>query len=171
MAAAGSGKTEYLVDSALACDSEQAVLLSTYTENGCREIHRRVLGKAGRVPSNLAIMPWFTFLIRHGAKPYQNPIIGINKIRGLNFEHLTPQARRFPRSRTRVGTTSIAPTSCTGTTWPNSSCTAMTSRMAAYSVESRKFSRECTSTRFKTYPAATLRFSKELWRQVCQSHS
>jgi len=99
VAAAGSGKTEFIVDSALAVASSESVLITTFTESGTREIRRRVAGKVGRVPDNITIIPWFTFLIAHGAKPYQNPVIGINKIAGLNFESLTPKQRGFPKKR------------------------------------------------------------------------
>ena len=86
VAAAGSGKTEEIVTMALAVPPYEGVLLTTYTDNGATEIRNRIVSKVGFIPSNIRVIPWLTFLIRHGAKPYQSPTIGINQVSGLHFE-------------------------------------------------------------------------------------
>lgn len=85
IAAAGSGKTEDLVNRALAIPPDEGIVLTTFTNNGAREIRERIVEKRGVVPSNIDVMPWFTFLLRHGVKPYQQPVLGVNAVAGLEF--------------------------------------------------------------------------------------
>src|SRR6056297_3725572 len=86
LAAAGSRKTEHIIDSALAV-SEGRALITTYTNENQRHIAKRIRDKVGSIPPNIAIMGWFTFLISECAKPYQRAITGEPlKIRGLNFK-------------------------------------------------------------------------------------
>jgi hypothetical protein len=87
LAAAGSRKTEHIIDSALAV-SDGRVLITTYTNENQRHIAKRIGDKVGgAIPPNITIMGWFTFLISQCAKPYQRAITGEPlKIRGLNFK-------------------------------------------------------------------------------------
>lgn len=85
LAAAGSRKTEYIVDSALAVSGGR-VLITTYTNENQRQIVQRIEQKAGSVPSNISVMGWFSFLIAQCAKPYQRARVGEPLlINGLNF--------------------------------------------------------------------------------------
>lgn len=85
LAAAGSRKTEYVVDSALAVTGSR-VLITTYTNENQRQIVQRIEQKAGSVPPNISIMGWFSFLIAQCAKPYQRARVGESLlIKGLNF--------------------------------------------------------------------------------------
>jgi len=68
IAAAGSGKTTYLVEIAKKIKHEN-VLITTYTEENETEIRRKFYG---RIPSNIAIQTWFSFLLQHGVRPYQS---------------------------------------------------------------------------------------------------
>jgi hypothetical protein len=70
IAAAGSGKTTFLVEEALRTNGAR-VLITTYTESNEAEIRRKFFELAGRVPANVVIMTWFSFLIAHGVKPFQ----------------------------------------------------------------------------------------------------
>lgn len=72
-AAAGSGKTTYLVKEALKNKSNN-VLITTFTDANEEEIRKRFYEINGCIPSNISIMPWFSFLLRHGIKPYQSYI-------------------------------------------------------------------------------------------------
>lgn len=86
VASAGSGKTEELVVRALSVPPVQRVLLTTFTDNGANEIRARFIKKAGILPANIEVIPWLTFLLRHGVKPYQNPTLGVNVVGGLHFD-------------------------------------------------------------------------------------
>lgn len=85
LAAAGSRKTEYVVDSALAVEDGR-VLITTYTNENQRQIIQRIEQKIGSVPQHITVMGWFTFLISQCAKPYQRAKFGEPLlINGLNF--------------------------------------------------------------------------------------
>jgi DNA helicase-2/ATP-dependent DNA helicase PcrA len=73
IAAAGSGKTTYLVEEAVKVKGER-VLITTYTESNEAEIRQRFFDLVGHVPANVAIMTWFSFLITHGVNPFQGSL-------------------------------------------------------------------------------------------------
>ena len=84
IAAAGSGKTEHILDAALVDPSTRSLIV-TYTNENLREINSRLWEKAGGQPTNVATMTWFEFLLRHGVKPYQSYKTSIGRIRSINF--------------------------------------------------------------------------------------
>lgn len=71
IAAAGSGKTTYLVKKALELNDSQ-ILISTYTLSNEQEINKKFIELNNCVPHNVNIQPWFSFLLQHGVKPYQS---------------------------------------------------------------------------------------------------
>lgn len=73
IAAAGSGKTTYLVRQALAVEQKR-VLITTYTESNEEEIRRKFFEINGSVPANVLIQTWFSLLIEHGIKPFQGKL-------------------------------------------------------------------------------------------------
>lgn len=73
IAAAGSGKTTYLVRQALAV-AQKRVLITTYTESNEEEIRRKFFEIHGAVPANVHIQTWFSLLIEHGIKPFQGKL-------------------------------------------------------------------------------------------------
>lgn len=86
LAAAGSRKTECVVETALAVPNGR-VLITTYTDENQRHIVHRIEQKVGVVPKHITIMGWFSFLITQCIKPYQRALTGQPfKIGGLNFE-------------------------------------------------------------------------------------
>lgn len=81
IAAAGAGKTTYLVNKALN-NREKRVLITTFTDANMLEIKKKIYEKVGCIPENIDVLPWFTFLLREGVRPYQGvklqkPINGI----------------------------------------------------------------------------------------------
>lgn len=72
-AAAGAGKTQLLVNRALEESGSRTnnVAITTFTDENTEIIRRRVIKQRGYVPSNVEILPWYTFLLRHGARPFQ----------------------------------------------------------------------------------------------------
>jgi len=71
IAAAGSGKTTYLVKEALKIKNKN-VLVTTFTEANEAEIRKKVIEEKGFIPSNIKIQTWFSFLLQHGVRPYQS---------------------------------------------------------------------------------------------------
>lgn len=90
---AGSGKTTYLVHQALSI--KDSVLITTYTEANEQEIRKKFYEVNGGIPDNITIQTWFSFLIQHGAKPYQGTIFNerikglllVNEASGINFKN------------------------------------------------------------------------------------
>lgn len=86
LAAAGSRKTECVVEAALA-ETTGRVLITTYTDENQRHIVRRIEQKVGVVPKHITIMGWFTFLITQCVKPYQRALTNSPfHVCGLNFK-------------------------------------------------------------------------------------
>ncbi|OCJ05384.1 ATP-dependent DNA helicase [Rhizobium sp. AC27/96] len=77
IAAAGSGKTTYLIRQALAVGAKR-VLITTYTESNEEEIRRKFFEIHGSVPDNIHIQTWFSLLIEHGIKPFQGQLFDWN---------------------------------------------------------------------------------------------
>ena len=80
LAAAGSGKTTYLVNEALKI-KDTKVLITTYTDANEQEIKKKFYEINGCVPENVTIQTWFSFLIQHGVKPDKRPTFSKYKIR------------------------------------------------------------------------------------------
>ena len=74
ISAAGSGKTTFLVNQALAQPKTERVLITTYTEANEVEIRKKILETRKYVPSNITIQTWFSFLLQHGVRPYQGSL-------------------------------------------------------------------------------------------------
>lgn len=73
IAAAGSGKTTFIIEEALKILNGR-VLITTYTEANETEIRKKFFELNGFIPENITIQTWFSFLLQHGVKPYQNAI-------------------------------------------------------------------------------------------------
>jgi superfamily I DNA/RNA helicase len=70
IAAAGSGKTTHIVNEALKI-TDGSVLVTTYTEANEAEIRKIIIEKNKCIPENLTVQTWFSFLLQHGARPFQ----------------------------------------------------------------------------------------------------
>ena len=98
IASAGSGKTTALVKTALEI-SDERVLITTFTEANELEITNKFIQENGCVPKNITIQTWFSFLIQHGVKPFQDylykktvkGLILVNRQSGLKYS-----GGRFP---------------------------------------------------------------------------
>ena len=73
IAAAGSGKTTFLIDEALK-KQDSKILITTYTEANETEIRKKIIEKNKCIPENITVQTWFSFLLEHGAKPYQGAL-------------------------------------------------------------------------------------------------
>ncbi|MDB5162770.1 MAG: helicase [Candidatus Saccharibacteria bacterium] len=86
IAAAGSRKTEYVIDKALGMPDKN-VLITTYTNENQRQIIERIQAKSnGTVPAHITVLGWFTFLVNECARPYQNAFtLKPGYMKSLNF--------------------------------------------------------------------------------------
>ncbi len=67
-AVAGAGKTTMLVDS---LSLAKRTLLLTYTDNNAENLTTAVVRKFGRIPDNIMISTWFSFVFRFLLKPFE----------------------------------------------------------------------------------------------------
>lgn len=85
IAAAGSGKTTFLVREALS-NPDVNVLITTYTLSNEQEIRQKIISERKCIPRNITVQTWFSFLLQHGVRPYQgslNPLMYSNDVRGM----------------------------------------------------------------------------------------
>lgn len=93
VACAGAGKTTLLVDRA-STQPAHRVLLTTYTNENVAQIRQYITERHKRIPRNVVIEPWHTFLLREGVRPYQNQISAQGRVRSIFY----PQSRnRFQK--------------------------------------------------------------------------
>jgi superfamily I DNA/RNA helicase len=97
IAAAGSRKTQYIIEKALATPTDRSLLITTYTRENCDQIIGRLQAVHGCVPANVSVITWFTFIMNQAARPYQAAVTGkIDYAQSLNFNgarhRLTPRS-------------------------------------------------------------------------------
>lgn len=86
IAAAGSGKTTMLVRKACALPLSEYVLILTYTDSNEKELRNKFYQEKGCIPQNVVIQSWFSFLLQHLIKPYQNYVTDdAYEIKGLTM--------------------------------------------------------------------------------------
>lgn len=95
-AAAGAGKTERIIQEALAI-SGRRVLITTYTNRNAQQITDRLIDECGLVPSSIQVGTWFRFLLRDAVKPYQSALTIPFRTQSINFVGDRP--RYAPKSR------------------------------------------------------------------------
>ncbi len=92
VAAAGSGKTTYIVEEALkkhkTLDPYKRILITTFTDKNEEEIRKKIIKKHGCIPQNIIVQTWFSFLLQHGVRPYQDtlfPILSDERVKGISL--------------------------------------------------------------------------------------
>lgn len=70
IAAAGAGKTTFLVQEALKI-KDRKILITTFTDENVIEIKKKFIDINGFIPHNIHIKGWFSFLLQDCLKPYQ----------------------------------------------------------------------------------------------------
>lgn len=87
VAAAGSGKTTTIVNDA-GKDASCKSLMVTYTINGRDELIKKAYDIYGFIPPHLTIMTWFSFLLTHIVRPYQNQLVASGqRVNGITFNN------------------------------------------------------------------------------------
>jgi superfamily I DNA/RNA helicase len=96
VAAAGAGKTTFLVNEALKIKDER-VLITTYTQANEAEIRKKIIEINQCIPSNIIVQTWFSFLLQHGVRPFQGGLFE-KEITGLILVNSQSglKAYRFP---------------------------------------------------------------------------
>jgi DNA helicase-2/ATP-dependent DNA helicase PcrA len=91
IAAAGSRKTQFIIEAARDAPATRRILITTFTVYNCNQIRDRLQRTIGCVPPNVNVQGWFSFLINQAARPYQSALTGqIDYARSLNFKANRP---------------------------------------------------------------------------------
>lgn len=85
VACAGSGKTTLIVSEALKV-KDSNVLITTYTNENIDQIKQSIIEQNGFIPQNIYVVPWFTFLLRDGVRPYQNCMSASPRVESILFQ-------------------------------------------------------------------------------------
>lgn len=99
IAAAGSGKTTYIVDE-VTKNTTDKILLVTYTIANTRKLKKDIEAKVGVVPSNVEIMTWHSFLLQHCIRPFRSVAYG-KRIERIDFETQITN-RKIPEKNTKA---------------------------------------------------------------------
>ncbi len=118
LASAGSGKTTEIVTQACSNESDRAALV-TYTINGRSEFSNKAYKQFGAIPPHASLNTWYTFLLRHFVRPYQNHlydprVVGINFNRGQSarFAKASDIGRHYFSSQGRLYLDKVAKFAC-----------------------------------------------------------
>lgn len=96
IASAGSGKTTTAVRTACEDQTSRTALI-TYTLNGQEELRKRAIRTYGSIPSNVKIYTWYSFVMGHLVRPYQNHLHE-RRVDTINFERPGIARRRFKKT-------------------------------------------------------------------------
>ena len=167
IAAAGSGKTQLLIDESLA-DPAKRVLITTYTRENLREVEVRLWGASQGFEHGTAAMTWYEFLLRDGIKPYQAYKTSIGRIRSINFRTRRQHPRCAGSRRRTSNATSSTPTTTSIKTRFRILCVCSTrSPVARWWLEWLRATTRSTSTRCRILPATTWYLWSACWLRVC----
>lgn len=97
LAVAGSRKTQGIVDRCALLPLDRRALVLTYTQTNQAELRSRLAKDAGDHPG-IAVMGWFSFLLREFARPFLPFMFGCERVRGFNFEG---RPHRMAKGRSR----------------------------------------------------------------------
>jgi len=84
LAAAGSGKTTWIVVEVAATQSDR-VLVTTFTLLNYERIVQKLWSDLGAIPRGVSVSPWFSFLLHDLVRPYQNHVGRHDRVSGVNL--------------------------------------------------------------------------------------
>lgn len=99
IAAAGSGKTTYIVDE-VTKNTTDKILLVTYTIANTYKLKKDIEAKVGVLPPNVEIMTWHSFLLQHCIRPFRS-VAYSRRIERIDFETQIVN-RKIPEKNTRA---------------------------------------------------------------------
>lgn len=95
---AGSGKTTYLA-SQVGTHNDARILITTYTNENADTVRERLIEKFGCVPANVTVATWYSVLLAHGVRPYQNLVTDVPMPRAtMLIRDLPDWAYRVPKA-------------------------------------------------------------------------
>jgi len=98
LASAGSGKTTAVVQEACSGHPVRSALI-TYTLNGRDELSDKAYEYYGAIPPNVSIGTWYSFVLTHFVRPYQNYLYG-PRVAAINFNRVPDALRGINKTDT-----------------------------------------------------------------------
>lgn len=99
LASAGSGKTTDIVQEACGDPHVRSALI-TYTINGRGELSDKAYEHFGAIPLNVSIGTWYSFVLTHLVRPYQNKLY-TPRISTINFGRIPIHLRKIKKADTQ----------------------------------------------------------------------
>lgn len=96
IAAAGSGKTQYIIENIFEIikkNSSANILVTTYTRTNAEQIRQRIKEfnrdnfKDYSIPKNIIIQEWFSFLLEHGVRPFKSMVLPELLYKNIDIYH------------------------------------------------------------------------------------
>ena len=78
LAAAGSGKTTYILENVQKLRLERSnkkIIIVTYTTENQESVRRKLIEKHGFIPDGVMVMGWFSFLLEFFIRPFKGTVI------------------------------------------------------------------------------------------------
>ncbi len=97
VASAGSGKTTHLIAQAAALPQGR-ILITTYTNENLENIRDCVFERFGHIPGNIEIETWYSTLLKHGVRPYQNLVSSVGISQAIAFVSVPQSIRYVPKT-------------------------------------------------------------------------
>ncbi|MET3698383.1 DNA helicase-2/ATP-dependent DNA helicase PcrA [Bacillus oleivorans] len=94
IAAAGSGKTTYLVEETIK-ENPNKTLIVTFTNKNRQEILNKFQQLLGYIPANVDVKTWYSFLLSDWIRPYQKVVYPYERIESVFFrDRPAPYAKK-----------------------------------------------------------------------------
>lgn len=98
VASAGSGKTTQIIEEVIA--KESSILIVTYTTQNTLLLKRGIEKRVGYIPSNITIMTWHSFLLKHCIRPFRSSL-SENEIKNIDFKTMITNYK-IPEKNTKM---------------------------------------------------------------------
>ncbi|KPX37944.1 ATP-dependent exonue V beta subunit, helicase and exonuclease domain-containing [Pseudomonas amygdali pv. eriobotryae] len=85
LAVAGSRKTQGLVEHCAASPRTRRILIVTFTQRNQHELSERLASQVGQ-QTHIQVMGWYTFLIRHFARPFLPFLYPGERVQGFDYD-------------------------------------------------------------------------------------
>ena len=98
VASAGSGKTTQIIEEII--EKETNILVVTYTTQNTLLLRRGIEKRVGYIPSNICIMTWHSFLLKHCIRPFRSSL-SENEIKNIDFKTMI-RNYKIPERNTKM---------------------------------------------------------------------
>lgn len=109
IAAAGSGKTTFILNQAVALHKHglpegKKILIVTYTDNNQSNIREKIVKKYGYIPKDILVTGWYAFLLDYWIRPFKGSVLEqlYERHIGLAFVEGISGTKKLPNGQVRT---------------------------------------------------------------------